>query len=263
MLPRRLRLIVLQSSIQIRLRALSWWSLGLLLVQPAIFSGVGFVLARMAGRPAPDLVYTIIGGGVMGMWSSLVFTSFYDITRDRREGTLEIIVGSPTSLQHILAIRNLANVFFGFISLLGSFLVAQAWFHYSIPAYRLPAILISTLILMFAFWTVGMFLANFHAWSRVSGTSINYLEIPVAVICGFMFPVSVLPFWLQAPSYIIPLRWAVSALNLTISGSPSITQALIAWLPALFSAGIYWLISVWMARVVHDRIRIVGSMAAL
>src|SRR5574342_317147 len=106
-----------QVKIQIRTRALSVFSFGLLVFQPAVFSIVGYLLARMAGKPMPDLVHVIIGGGIMGMWSSLLFTSFFDISNDRREGTLELIVGSPTSITTVLAVRTLTNVLTGTISM--------------------------------------------------------------------------------------------------------------------------------------------------
>ena len=47
-------------------------------------------------------------------------------------------------------------------------------------------------------WCIGVFLANFLAWSRLSGTFVDYLEMPVAFLCGFMYPIRVLPGWLQS-----------------------------------------------------------------
>ncbi len=204
MLAKSLRLIWRQMNVQFRLRALSGYSMLLLIIQPAIFSGIGFILARVAGKEAPDLIYTIIGGGFMGLWSSILFTSFYDITNDRVEGTLELIVGSPTSLTKILAIRTLTNVLTGMISLSCSFLIALAFFGYKFNAESLPAVGVSVLVIMLTFWCLGLLLANFHAWSRVSGTAVNYLELPIAVVCGFMFPVSILPAWLSPFSRFCP-----------------------------------------------------------
>jgi ABC-2 type transport system permease protein len=257
-----LRLARRQMEVQIRLRAISWFSLSLLILQPAVFAGVGFVLARMAGRGAPDLVYTIIGGGVMGMWSSLIFTSFSDITRDRREGTLELIVGSPTSLTRVLALRTLANVLVCFLSLLVSFTIAEIWFRYSLPPGRVGWILAAVAALLFSLWCLGMFLANFHAWSRVTGNAINFLELPVAVICGFMFPISVLPGWLRLLSGPIPLTWAVSALNGALTGAETLDVALRIGLALALSGG-FWLLSVWLGRLVHDRIRQSGGLGML
>ena len=109
---KRLRwgLIKQQMSVQFRVRSLNILSLGLFVIQPAVFSAVGMLLSHAAGNAMPDLVYSVIGGGIMGMWSGLVFSSTYDITGDRMYGTLELIAGSPTSLVIIEAIRTLTNV---------------------------------------------------------------------------------------------------------------------------------------------------------
>ena len=65
-------------------------SLGLFVIQPAVFSAVGMLLSHAAGNAMPDLVYTVIGGGIMGMWSGIVFTSTFDITGDRYNGMLGV-----------------------------------------------------------------------------------------------------------------------------------------------------------------------------
>jgi ABC-2 type transport system permease protein len=198
-----------QMNIQFRMRALSAFSFGLLVFQPGVFSAVGYLLARMAGKPAPDLVHVIIGGGIMGMWSSIVFTSFYDISNDRREGTLELIVGSPTALTTILAVRTLTNVLVGAGSMILSFLVALLFFDFRIPLYNIPFILISLIVLLFGFWCIGIFLAHFRVFSRVTGMFINYLELPVAILAAFMFPIEYLPRWIMWLSNSIPVRWGV------------------------------------------------------
>ena len=98
MTSRALRLIWRQANVQLRVRTFNLFSLVLFFLQPAIFGSVGMILSRVAGRERPDLIYTVLGAGMLGMWSGLVFTSSFDIQRDRRDGTLELIVASPTSL---------------------------------------------------------------------------------------------------------------------------------------------------------------------
>jgi len=97
-------------NVQFRMRTLNLLAFGLIVTQPVIFSAVGYFLSRMAGRTHIDFIHTIIGSGVMGLWSTMLFTSFYDLRADRREGTLELLVGSPTSIFSILSIRCFANV---------------------------------------------------------------------------------------------------------------------------------------------------------
>jgi ABC-2 type transport system permease protein len=258
----RLRFIWRQMNVQLQTRALSWETLGLLFVQPIVFSGVGFALARIAGSESEDIIYTIVGGGVMGLWSGMLFTSFYDITRDRTEGTLELIVGSPTSLNTILAVRILTNILTGALSLVGFFLVAALWFHLSFTNVSPLALIVSFMIILFAFWCIGVLLANFRAWSRASGSFINYLEMPIAVIGCFMFPANVLPVWLLPLSSILPLRWAVAALNGSLDGS-SAEFIFQNWLLALGLSVLYLMMAFWLSGKVHNKIRVSGELSSI
>ena len=258
-----LRLVWRQMNVQIRIRTLSWYTLLLFILQPAMFSGVGMLLSRAAGNPVPDLVYTVIGGGIMGMWSGLVFTSTFDITRDRRDGTLELIVGSPTSLGVVEAIRTFTNVVAGLVSLGAAFLFAMLVFRYSLAAVNILGVLVSLLLILFAMWCLGVFLANFIAWSRLTGTVADLLEIPVAVLCGFMYPVSVLPGFMQAISAAIPIRWALEAFDASLLGSYDLIFLLQHWVIALLISLLFWTLSRWLESKVHDSIRISGELSSI
>jgi ABC-2 type transport system permease protein len=258
-----LRLAQRQMNVQIRVRTLNWYTLLLFILQPAMFSGVGMLLSRAAGHAVPDLVYTVIGGGIMGMWSGLVFTSTFDITRDRRDGTLELIVGSPTSLGTVEAIRTFTNVVSGLFSLSAAFLVALLVFHYSLAGMNIFGALVSLLMIMFAMWCIGVFLANFLAWSRLTGAVADLLEIPVAVLCGFMYPVRVLPGWMQAISAAIPIRWALQALDASLLGNRDKAFLLENWAIALLISLLFWALSRWLEGKVHDRIRITGELNSI
>lgn len=252
-----------QMNIQFRMRALSFFSFGLLVFQPAVFSGVGYLLARMAGKAMPDLVHVIIGGGIMGLWSSLVFTSFYDISNDRREGTLELIVGSPTALTTVLAVKTLTNVLTGAISMLLSFLAVKFLFHFSIPSHNLPYILISLFILLFGFWCMGIFLAHFRVWSRVTGMFINYLELPVSILAAFMFPIEYLPHSILWLSNSIPVRWGVTGLNSSFQTQLQFSVIWPDWALALGISLTYLLCTYLMSKRVHDMIRVSGELSSV
>jgi ABC-type multidrug transport system permease subunit len=257
------RLIWRQMNVQIRVRTLSWWTLGLFVIQPAIFSAVGMLLSRLAGNAVPDLVYTVIGGGIMGMWSGLVFTSTFDITRDRRDGTLELIVGSPTSLATVVAIRTFTNVVSGLFSLSAAFLVAMLVFRYSLAGINLFGALFSLFLIMFAMWCIGVFLANFLAWSRLTGSLVDFLETPVAVFCGFMYPIRVLPVWMQAVSTVIPIRWALQGLDASLHREYDATLLLKYWASALLLSLLFWALAGWLQGKVHDRIRVTGELSSI
>lgn len=221
------------------------------------------MLAQIAGRKTPDLIYTVIGGGLMGLWGQVLNGSVFDIIRDRAEGTLELIVGSSTSLSTILAARVFTNVVIGFASLAGSFLIAVTLFHFRISIETLPSLIISLGIVAFTFWCLGVFLGNFQAWSRLSGAVSNYLEMPVAILSGFMFPVSVLPVWLLPLSAILPMRWAVIALVSSLSGFSHSSTLWQSWLLGLSESFIYLLLARWLADKVHDKIRVSGELSLI
>ncbi len=252
-----------QIKLQIRTRALSVFSFGLLVFQPAVFSIVGYLLARMAGKSTPDLIHVIIGGGIMGMWSSLLFTSFFDISNDRREGTLELIVGSPTSITTVLAVRTFANILTGMVSMLLSFFVAMFFFKLSIPLHNLPYIVISLLILFFGFWCIGVFLAHFRVVSRVTGMFINYLELPVAILAAFMFPIEYLPHWIMWLSNSIPLRWGVTGLNSSFGVQPTLSNIWLEWAISVGISLVYLLVTYLLSERVHKMIRLTGEMSSI
>jgi ABC-2 type transport system permease protein len=228
-----------------------------------VFSAVGYLLARMAGKPMPDLIHVIIGGGIMGMWSSMLFTSFFDISNDRREGTLELIVGSPTSITTVLAVRTFANIVTGMVSMLLSFFVVMVLFKFTIPLQNLPYVIVSLLILFFGFWCIGVFLAHFRVASRVTGMFINYLELPVAILAAFMFPIEYLPRWVMWLSNSIPVRWGVTGLNSSFQVQPAFTNIWLDWAASIGISLIYLIVTFLLARKVHDMIRVTGELSSV
>jgi ABC-2 type transport system permease protein len=262
---KRLRwgLVKQQMVVQFRVRTLNLLSLALFVIQPAVFSAVGMLLSHAAGNAMPDLVYNIIGGGIMGMWSGLVFSSTYDITGDRLYGTLELIVGSPTSLVTVEAIRTLTNVLSGLFSLGVAFVAALAIFGYSLNAVNFWGAGISLLLLLFGMWCIGIFLANFLAWSRLSGAFVDYLEMPIAFLCGFMYPIRVLPGWLQILSGVLPIRWALQAMNESLLGNWNWSFLVTHWAVAVGVSLVFLAITRWLQSKVHDSIRLSGELSSI
>lgn len=257
------RLFARQADVQLRMRTLNFYSLLLFFLQPAVFSGVGMMLSRAAGNAAPDLVYSVIGGGIMGMWSGLVFSSTYDIRTDRREGILELIIGSPTSLRRVEGIRTFTNIAASLVSLAAALLVAFVVFEYPLTNIPVLAIVISLLIILFGLWCMGVFLANFLVWSRLSGSFVDYLEMPIAVLCGFMYPISVMPVWMQSVSVIFPIRWGLAPMQAALQGSAFNSEMLINWSIGFGVSLAYLLASRWLDSRVHNMVRVTGEFSSI
>jgi ABC-2 type transport system permease protein len=257
------RLTWQQMKIQFQVRLFNLLSVGLYIIQPVGFSAIAMILSRIAGNDKPDLVYTVIGGGMLGMWSGLVFSSLYDIRADRREGTLEMIVASPTSLATVEAIRTFTNVLVGLVSMLAAFLAATLIFDYPLDVVNIPGAILSVIMILIGMWSIGVFLANFTVWSRLSGSYVEFLEVPVAILCGFMFPIRILPDWMQAISAFIPIRWALESLDAALIGQQDAKYLLGHWGMTLLLSLLFWGLTRLMERKVHDQIRVTGEMHSI
>jgi len=256
-------LVKQQAAVQFRVLTLDWVTLGLFVLQPATFSAVGMLLAHAAGNATPNLVYSVIGGGIMGMWSQLVFTSTFDITSDRRNGVLEVIVGSPTSLVDIEALRTLNNVLMGLVSLLLAFIAAMSIFGYTLNGINFWGAGISLLLLLLGLWSMGVFLANFLAWSRISGVFVDYLEMPIAFLCGFMYPIRILPHWIQIIAGFLPIRWALEGMNESLLGNHDLNFLLIHWAFSIGLSVAFILVTRWLQARVQDSIRLSGELSSI
>ncbi len=250
-------------NVQFQTRTLNLLAFGLIVTQPVIFSAVGYFLSRAAGRTEIDFIHVIIGSGVMGLWSTSLFTSFYDLRSDRREGTLELIVGSPTTIFSVLSIRVFSNVLLGSLSFVLSLIVAFLIFDFSPPLSNLPHILLSLGILLFAFWCLGLLFAHLAAISRLHGTYLNYFELPIGLITGFMFPISLLPGWAQQLSALIPLSWAFNGLTSSIQQGVDPLQLTKTWIISIAISLAYLIIIIFMSKRVQNMIRVSGELSSV
>ena len=89
------------------------------LLQPLIIALLALWMLRDKG--SEYAMFIVVGSGLTGLWSSLLFVSGNSINMERWSGTLETLVGVPTRLETIVFGKNLANVAQSTISMIGSY----------------------------------------------------------------------------------------------------------------------------------------------
>jgi len=114
--------------------------------------------------------------------------------------------------------------------------------------------------LSFSFFIIAVALTPVFAMWRWAFTVLNGLELGVYGLCGFMFPVTQLPHWLQPISYALSPTWATGALYASASSSPSGDIAN-WWLVALGLSAVYLALGVVLYRFVEVRARVTGELA--
>ena len=91
-----LRAIFTTFELHLKQQAVDLFVIFTVLVQPILIALLGIYLLR--DEAASNAIYIVVGSGMTGLWSGLLFTSAFNIRGERWMGTLEMLVGSPTPL---------------------------------------------------------------------------------------------------------------------------------------------------------------------
>jgi ABC-2 type transport system permease protein len=182
------------------------------IVQPVIFATIAFYMFK-SGHRAGTLLYTALGAGMMGVWSTTLFGSGGMIQWQRWQGTLELGVASPPAMGLLYLPFSLANAFTGMYALAATLVWGRLAFgvplHLAHPwlfALALPATVV-------ALGLMGLVLASTFVLYRYANALSNLLEYPVWIASGLVFSTSILPSWTRPISWILPPYWGVLALR--------------------------------------------------
>ncbi len=228
------------------------------LIFPLTLAVLGLALLASGGSVRTN--YAVLGAGLMGFWGNAYIEGGNDIQGERWSGTLEQIMGCPTPLALIMVGKVLASLVYGLISFLPTILVAFVFWHARLHRIDVLPFVISFAVLAFSFFAITTALAPIFAMWRWAFSFVNGFEIGVYVLCGFMFPVTQLPGWLQAASSILAPRWATQALY-RATGQPSDAGYLLLWALAILLSLVYLVLSRFLFRVLDVRARVTGQMA--
>ena len=201
------------------------------LFQPIIIAVLGLWMLKDKGADAA--MFVVVGSGLTGLWSSLLFISGGSINAERWSGTLEALVALPTPFQVIVFGKNLANVLQSLVSMVVGYFIAAYAFGYSLSIGQPLLFVVSLLLAVIAFISFGLLLAPIWVMNPGVRAWQNAMEFPVYVLCGFLFPIALLPGWTTPISWLLPPYWAAVALHGTSTGGASLNQTLIAWVMML------------------------------
>jgi ABC-2 type transport system permease protein len=244
--------------ISTRLRVVSPWAYLNWLVFPVIFASIGLFVLTSSGFTR--VAYGVLGGGIIGFWSVAYLDGGNAIQEERWSGTLEQIFAVPTPLFVIVIGKIVGSLLIGLLAFIPTVALAYFGFHASLPGLDPLRFAVSLAVLSFSFFVISVALTPLFAVWRWAFTVLNGLEIGVYGLCGFMFPISELPQWLQPVSYALSPTWATRALYASASptGSSDVTSW---WLMTFGLSAIYLVLSVFLYRFVEVRARVTGELA--
>ena len=204
--------------------------------------------------------YVVLGAGLMAIWGCICFSSAGDINRERYSGTLALVFAAPAGFPAIITGKILGNTLLSLSSLVISLVAAVAIYrvpiHLASPGYFAVALL----ALVGSFIVISLVIAALLTLSRRTELYMNCIEIPLILLCGFSFPIDVLPAWLRPVSRAMSPTWAVELLRMAVGG---VKDAGLFWknlLILLVLSGGYGLLARWLYRRIDRQVRIRASL---
>jgi len=221
------RAVLVVAEVTLKHQMIDGFILFTIVIQPILVATLALFMLKDTAQNAA--MYVVVGSGLTGLWSSLLFISGNSINTERWQGTLETLVGMPTPFEVVVFGKNLANVTQSLLSMTGAYLLAAIFFGYSLNIDQPLMFVISMLLSVFAFVSFGLTIAPVFVMYREVQQWQNAMEFPVYILAGFLFPILLLPGWTTPISYLLPPYWAAVALHGTSTANAPIQQTLFAW----------------------------------
>lgn len=162
------------------------------------------------------LNHVVLGAGLMGIWGCICFSSVGDINRERWSCTLPIIYVAPGGFGFIIFGKVLGNTMMSLLTFVLSYVTAGVISGQWLRIIHIGYFILSMFLMIACFVVVSMCFAYIMMLSRKTELYMNLIEIPLVFICGFTFPVEILPGWAQCISNMLAPTWVVKLLRMSV-----------------------------------------------
>lgn len=160
--------------------------------------------------------YVVLGSGLMGLWSCICFSSVGDINRERYSGTLPFLYTAPGGFGVIIFGKVMGNTVMSLGTFFLSYITARLLSGRTMEIQNMGYFIFSVIVTIICFVIVSIWFAYALMLSRKTELYMNLLEIPIVFLCGFTFPIEVLPKWVQGISSLLAPTWAVRMLKMSV-----------------------------------------------
>lgn len=229
------------------------------LIMPIIYALIAFGILRDKG--ADYGIFVAVGSGLAGLWSILLFGSAGAITGERWTGTLELIAATPTPMWMIVFGKSLGVILQSLLSMVASYMVGWIVFGYPLVIGQPAAFLFVLVLGLLSFLAFGLLLAPLFLLNPQIEQFTNGLEYPIYMLCGFLFPIALLPLWTTPLSYILSPYWTARLLQQAANGTLTPEELVLDSFFILALGGVYLVIASFLFRRVLYRSRVDATLS--
>ena len=157
----------------------------------------------------PDMVssYFMIPG-VIGMilFAITAILTATAVVREREHGTIEQLIVTPIRPWELIVGKISPYVFMSLLATFEVIAMGHLWFGVPVRGSLILIALLSTLFLLSGLG-IGLFASTIANTQQEAMLTVFMTLLPGIFLAGFLFPIDNMPDWLQAISYLIPLRY--------------------------------------------------------
>ena len=166
------------------------------------------------------LTYVLTGGLCMTILGTAMGAMVGDIRSGQVMGTLETILASPMSIGRLLMGSWVYNAVRTGVGLLLSLVIFVFVLDFDPAMFRIDIAAAVFFTAMFAFTGLGILSAGFTLAYKKGDPVALFVGATFALFGGVIFPVAVLPGWLQPVADCIPISYATRAMRQSLLHAP-------------------------------------------
>ncbi len=181
-----------------------------------------FFIAQLFGKAVTPYLESYGGDYFSFVLVGIAFSGFLgvamssfagSIRQGQMMGTLEAMLVTPTRLSTILLSSSLWNFAFTSLRVILYLVVGAVFFGVDLSHVNLPAALIIQVLTILAFGSFGIISASFIMVFKQGDPLALALNTASSLLGGVYYPITVLPFWLQPLSHLLPITYSLRAMR--------------------------------------------------
>lgn len=200
------------------------------------------------------VTYVLLGTTIMGMWISTLLGTGSEIVKDKNFGVLELLILSKTPLYLIVLGRGLMHALMGLLSVAEILLLSFVFSGQSIIIHHILGFGVTLIISMFSFAILGLVLSSLFVFMRDSTVLINISSRLIYIICGVMFPMSLLPSGLRAIGYLFSPTWCLALMRGMALNTMSTAQVFTNFGMIVMLTGLYFILAIKLFQLVEKEL---------
>jgi ABC-2 type transport system permease protein len=143
--------------------------------------------------------------GIILYFLTALFTAL-SIVREREQGTIEQLIVTPIRPLELIVAKVVPYVFIAFFDVLEVLAIGVFWFDVPIRG-SLGLLLALSVLFLLTSLGIGISISSV-ASTQQEAMLLTFLTLfPSIFLGGFFFPIEAMPGWLQALTYVVPLRY--------------------------------------------------------